>query len=174
MNKEDFEKKVDNEILPLFREYLLKAFNDGCNQMTLDNYLEEHPMVRGNIINFGLPSGTKWIIRQSNRSFLDGKRLGLQYPTQEQIEELMRCQWEQYHYDGFHGRVIGRNGVVAGVYDSYHSTLCLWTNESKENENYMVDAYICEFKDGAMKYEKTKVYSGNKYSTLYVLPSHLK
>ena len=174
MEREEFEKKVDTEILPLLKECLMKAFNDGYNQINLESYLAEHNISKWDVIDFGLPSGTKWIIRKSSRSFLDGKNLGLQYPTKEQIEELMRCQWEEYHYDGYHGRVIGRNGVVAGVYDSYHSTLCLWTNESKEDENYMVDAYICDFKDKAMRFEKTKVYSGNKYSTLYVLPSHLK
>ena len=74
MEKEEFEKKVDTEILPLLKEYLMKAFNDGYNQINLENYLTEHNISKWDVVDFGLPSGTKWIIRKSSRSFLDGKK----------------------------------------------------------------------------------------------------
>lgn len=170
MEIKDYEKKLDQELLPSIKEQLLCAYADGYQQATIDNYMRKHH-VSGRLVDFGLPSKTIWIVRMESLTFRDAQKLGLQFPTEEQIEELLKCKWRQEQYDGWHCHVRGPNGCEMGIFDSCHQKLCVWTNGSKEDDNFIVTGYVYDGKENTLT--KGSVYSGDKYSTLFVLPSDL-
>ena len=133
----DFEKKIDEIIIPLFREKLMDSYLDGYKQSFIDNYIKNYNL---SIADFGLKSGTIWIIRIENITFREAQQKGLIFPTKDQIEELLKCKWRDEQFDAWHMHVLGPNGYEIGVFDSCHSKLCFWTPESHEDEDYKVDA----------------------------------
>lgn len=176
MNKQDFQNELEQKILPMIKQQLLSAYEAGYNQSSLDKYIKCHKL-EGKVVDFGLPSGTLWVVRNESCIFSDAEKLGLQYPTQEQIDELIKCKWNYSQYDSWHGHILGPNGTNAGVWDACHATLCLWTSDAVVDEDFMVDGNIVvldwEEKNG-VRLEHKKVYLGEKFSTLYVLPSELE
>lgn len=176
MNKQEFQKELEENILPLIKQQLLSAYEEGSKQSSIDKYIKQHKL-EGMVVDFGLPSGTLWVVRTGNRIYSDAEKLGLQYPSLEQIEELMKCKWSYSQYDCTHGHILGPNGIKQGVWDACHDTLCLWTSEASVDEDFMVDGIIVELdwdEKNGVKLEHKKVFSGERYSTLYVLPSNLE
>lgn len=165
----DFEQFVDTKILPSIREQLLNAYSKGYQESSKDNYIKVHGL-EGHIADFGLPSGTIWVTRMEGLCFSEAKALGLQFPTEEQVKELQKCKWRFEQHDGWHGHIKGPNGNDAGAYSSESYILCLWTNESTIDENFMVKGYVVDY-SGCK--ESRYVFVGDKFSTLFVLPKDL-
>lgn len=165
----DIERKIDKEILPVIREKLLCAYDKGYRQATIDAYCRRHNV---SCVDFGLPSGTLWIVRQENLTYTDAKARGLEFPTEAQVDELYRCKWKLDEDDIFCCHVKGPNGQETGVFNSNGPKLCIWTKESTELYSY-VDGYIFTNYGANPLLKKTTVFVGESYSTLFVLPTDL-
>lgn len=172
METTDFEEILDKEILPNIKKQLLAAYVDGYKQASIDDYVKNHPRISGKLIDFGLPSGTIWIVRMELYTFREAKEMGLQFPSKEQIKELLKCKWRSEQYDCWHCHVKGPNGYETGIFDSCHQELCVWTEESIENEDFMVNGYVYNHKEKTLL--EKMVYCGEKFSTLFVLPKELQ
>ena len=143
MSKQEFQKEVEESILPMIKHQLISAYEEGYKQSPLDKYIKNHKL-EGKVIDLGLPSGTLWVVQNESRIFGDAEKLGLQYPTQEQIDELMKCKWHYAQYDPWHGHILGPNGIEESVWDACHATLCLWTADAMVDDDFMVDGTIIE------------------------------
>lgn len=165
----NFVDYVDKELLPAIKKKLFEAFSRGHNEYRTDDYIKLYHL-EGRVVDFGLPSGTKWIVRNGRKmTFREAKNYGLQLPSEDQIQELIKCKWSYVHGDAWHGHVLGPNGYETGVFDSYHNNLCLWPNDAQEDENFMVMGYV--YKNGDERPQKSSVYVGERFESLFVIPN---
>lgn len=168
MDDLQFVQYVDKTILPYMRNQLLAAYNQGKSALNMKHYLQQHNIAAATVVDFGLPSKTKWIIKTHIYSFREAKELGLQFPTIEQYEELLKCKWSHQQYDAWHCHVLGPDGFEIGIYDSCHNKLCVWFDFSEEDENFRVKGCL----NGTN--ELSDVYVGDKYATLFVIPTYIE
>lgn len=175
MSKEDYMKFVDEKILPQFREQLLAAYDEGAAAHSLEQYARLHKINLDHIIDFGLSSNSKWIIRCSSLyCYTTAVASGLQLPTKAQIAELARCKFSYQHFDSWHGHILGPNGTEKGVFDCLHDALCLWASDEEPVDDY-VNAYLWTYieDEKIYKLQEKRVYVGDKFHTLFVLPTNL-
>ncbi len=170
MEKQNFAKYIDEVVIPQMRESLFQAYMEGCKQVHLEDFLRIHNLDAGRVVDFGLPSKTKWIIRNESLSFTMAQKRGLPFPTIEQIEEFIKCKWRYEQYDAWHCHVLGPNGVEIGIFDSCHQKLCIWTDQSEIDDHFYVNGYtIAEYE----RLVPVSVYAGECFSTLFVLPQNI-
>lgn len=173
MRKNEFILKLDKEIMPAVREQILKAYDDGYTEghldSSLDSYCKAHNLDKSNLYNLGLPSNTTWICTHRLMTFSRAKELGLQFPTNEQIQEFMKCKLVSGN-----GRIYakGLNGIEIPL-----SGLCnecaLWTDESCVSEDFYIHgSTILRYKE--VRYYKQIAYAGDDFFTLFVLPDYVK
>lgn len=178
MKKNEFISKLDNEIIPAIREQILKAYDDGYTEghldSSLDSYCKAHNLDKSDLYNLGLPSGTIWIRPDSLLTFAKAKDLGLQFPTKEQIQELVKCKLVN---ENSRILAIGLNG--AKMHLSWETYECvLWTDDSCMSEDF----YIHDRNSRVLKYNNKyglrclteKTYAGDQVFTLFVLPDYVK
>ena len=165
----ELENHIEKDILPYLKEKILAVYRNEFRQASIKDYLKAHSLTTADIADFGLPSGTIWIVRCQGFTFRKAKELGLQFPTKEQIEELMKCKRLSERFDAWHCHVRGPNGYETGIYDSCHSKLCIWADDAVEDTDFMVEGYIITNND----FTKQQVYVGDIFSTLFVVPQDL-
>lgn len=178
MKKNEFISKLDNEIIPAIREQILKAYDDGYTEghidSSLDSYCTAHNLNKSDLYNLGLPSGTTWISSLVLLTFAEAKELGLQFPTKEQIQELVKCKLVKEN-----GRIfaVGLNGTKMHL--SWEDNKCvLWTCDSYVSEDF----YIHDRNSRVLKYNNKYglrkltegTYAGDQVYTLFVLPDNIK
>lgn len=127
------------------------------------------------IIDFGLPSGTKWVVRISElltltnaNDILAHTTSDIQLPTKKQIEELKNCVFYSDRWDPNHGHIKGPNGVDVAVCDDFHNKVCLWPSDG-ETDGFKADGYIwTTTQDNKCDLVPHKIYMGDRYQTLFV------
>lgn len=173
----DFEQFVDTKILPSIREQLLKAYSEGYQDSSKDNYIKANHLERL-IADFGLPSGTIWIAPQNDLTFRQAVESGLQFPTIDQIRELRKCKWsiERDENGAINISVKGPNGHTEQwrYYEDSGNGLCIWTDESiNEEKDFYTTGYIDAEKGLEPIRKSTRIFVGDKFSTMFVLPKEL-
>ena len=171
MKKNEFIEKLDAEIMPAIRQQILEAYEegyeDGHQDSSLDGYLEAHNLHKDLLVDLGLPSGTIWI-PIGEMTFTEAKKRGLQFPTEEQILELIKCKQIEK------GNVIyikGLNSREISIAVKEKINFALWTDESYVNEHFNVDGGT--ILDNGSFYDMS-VYAGDKFRTMFVLPDYVK
>lgn len=178
MNKNEFIEKLDKEILPAIREQLLEAYGvgyeEGKKEVSLESYLESHNLDKRHLVDLGLPSGTVWIATHKELSFVEAQKLGLQFPTFDQVTEFKKCMIKKTPFASGNGGVVdvlGLNSEKCRVASS-SASLCLWNDSASLNENFKVNGYVLTYEDGDYNYKS--VFGGERYYTLFVLPEGVK
>lgn len=170
MNIEQFEQNIDEKVLPLIKEQLMLAYTNGYKEaekewrdMTIEEYKTKYNIDR--VIDLDLPSRTIWYIKQI--SFKEISKGDVKLPTDDQIEELRQCKWDEL---GGKILVMGLNGNRNVICNSYEK-ICLWAQDSWHDDfkssAWEYDVELCKF-NGKV------VFSGEKFWTLLVLPDNLK
>ena len=110
MNIGQFEQNLDKNVLPLIKEHLMLAYTNGYKEaeeewrdMTIEEYKTKYNIDR--VIDLDLPSRTIWYIKQI--SFKEISKGDVKLPTDDQIEELRQCKWDEL---GGKILVMGLNG----------------------------------------------------------------
>jgi len=176
MDKLEYIKMVDEKILPSIREKLVSAFDKGFEagqkNNSIEEYLKLHGLDKSNIVDFGLPSKTKWIYKYNHLlRFEDAKKFGLQFPTREQLMELNKCQlFVEDHNEHKPMYMRGPNGKKIQI-GSIDFSFCVWSEESSISENYYVCGHTIKYNDLQLKF--SSVYSGESFHTIFVLPEYL-
>lgn len=174
MDKAEYIKRIDSEILPSIREQLIAAYEKGfedAQTKSIKEYLKEHRLDESNIVDFGF--GTKWIYKWGSMRFEDAKKTGLQFPTKEQILELTRCQVfvdEGPWYKPMYMRGPDGTKIQIGAHDI---SFCLWTDDSCIDEDYYIIGNVIRENKFQFDFD-TKVYAGESFCTIFVLPNHLQ
>jgi hypothetical protein len=170
MKMEDFEKLVDENIIPHFREELIRTYREVVATNNLEEYLREKHIEPCNVVDFGLPSGTLWIVRNGRMCYTQALKRGLQLPTLSQIQELSKCRVRSEQYDSNHAQILGLNGTQIGVCDNF-GNLCFWISENVPRDNNSIDTYSWSVSNGGeVILLKRSLYIGSEYSPLFVLP----
>jgi hypothetical protein len=178
MNKNEFIEKVDKEILPAIREQLLEAYGvgyeEGKKEVTLEEYLQSHNLEKRHLVDLGLPSGTVWINIYKELSFVEAQKLGLQFPTFDQVAEFKKCMIKKMPFaSGIGGvvDVVGLNSKACRVANK-KAALCLWNNMASLSDDFEVSGYVLSYEDAEYRYKS--VFGGERYYTLFVLPEGVK
>lgn len=170
MDKLEYIKMVDEEILPSIREKLVSAFESGVEcgkkEVTLEEYLKSHNLSTHNVYDFGLRSGIKFIFTGREMRFEEAQKLGLQFPTYKQACELCNLKYQ----DGTFLTALGPNGKKAHI-KTRHEKFCVWFNDSVIDSSYNVK---CNLWNGENYTHNTEVYSGQSFKTVFVLPEYLQ
>ena len=176
MRKNEFILKLDKEIMPAVREQILKAYDDGYTEghldSSLDSYCKAHNLDKSNLYNLGLPSGTTWIRPHVLLTFAKAKELGLQFPTKEQIQELVECKLVNEN-----GKIYARGLNGTEIFLSWENHECvLWTDDSCVSEDFYIHGSMVlkYYNKYGLRFYNERTYTGDEVFTLFVLPDYVK
>lgn len=176
MRKNEFILKLDKEIMPAVREQILKAYDDGYTEghldSSLDSYCKAHNLDKSNLYNLGLPSGTTWIRPHVLLTFAKAKELGLQFPTKEQIQELVKCKLVNEN-----GKIYARGLNGTEIFLSWENHECvLWTDDSCVSKDFYIhDSMVLKYYNKyGLRFYNERTYTGDEVFTLFVLPDYVK
>lgn len=176
MRKNEFILKLDKEIMPAVREQILKAYDDGYTEghldSSLDSYCKAHNLDKSNLYNLGLPSGTTWIRPHVLLTFAKAKELGLQFPTKEQIQELVKCKLVNEN-----GKIYARGLNGTEIFLSWENHECvLWTDDSCVSEDFYIHGSMVlkYYNKYGLRFYNERTYTGDEVFTLFVLPDYVK
>lgn len=168
MNKNEFIEKIDKEILPTIREQLLEVYGlgheEGLNDTSLQQYFVSHGIPDAAIIDLGLPSGTIWINSMKSMCYTDAQKLGLQFPTYEQIDELKKIR----RSDDGGLSMLGLNGKR--FYIQMHNRVAYFT-ESEIDKDF---EFFANYLTANGNWNCTHVYAGESVYFWFVLPNGIK
>lgn len=170
MDITEFEQNLNEKVLPLIKEQMMLAYTNGYKEaekereeMTIAEYKKKHNIDR--VIDLSLPSKTIWY--KKLLSFDDISKSDIKLPTDEQIDELIKCKWYKCY-----GKIclMGLDGIRNVICDPSEE-ICFWYQNS-ELFDFNLWGKVYDVERGEFIYKK--VFSGEKFWTLLVLPNNLK